>query len=80
MPSDSLFCGMGVMGNRHASNGGWRGRRADTVDLHEPHWDWDDPEQTFVEVPDNVRRWIFLENAIETFNLRLPNQQVDAND
>ncbi len=45
-----------------------------------PHWDWDDPEQTLVGFPDDVRRRIFADNAIETFNLTLPtdgNSSVD---
>ncbi len=37
-----------------------------------PHWDWDDPEQAFVGFPDDIRRRIFAENAIETFNFTMP--------
>lgn len=37
-----------------------------------PHWDWDDPEQCFVGFPDDMRRRIFAENAIETFNFTMP--------
>jgi predicted TIM-barrel fold metal-dependent hydrolase len=37
-----------------------------------PHWDWDDPAQAFVGFPDDMRRRIFAENAIETFNFIMP--------
>lgn len=37
-----------------------------------PHWDWDDPAMTLVGFPDEMRRRIFAENAIETYGLTLP--------
>lgn len=37
-----------------------------------PHWDWDDPTQTFAGYPDDMRRRVFASNAIETYNLTLP--------
>lgn len=39
-----------------------------------PHWDWDDPAMTLVGFPDDLRRRIFADNAIETFNLTLPDR------
>lgn len=42
-----------------------------------PHWDWDDPEMTLVGFPEDVRRRIFADNAIETFNLTLPGATLD---
>jgi uncharacterized protein len=32
-----------------------------------PHWDWDDPAQSFKTLPADLRRRIFWENALETF-------------
>jgi uncharacterized protein len=32
-----------------------------------PHWDWDDPAQSFRTFPPDLRRRIFWENAVETF-------------
>ncbi|EHR01066.1 amidohydrolase family protein [Bradyrhizobium sp. WSM471] len=37
-----------------------------------PHWDWDDPARTLVDYPEDFRRRIFSENAIDTFRLSLP--------
>jgi predicted TIM-barrel fold metal-dependent hydrolase len=37
-----------------------------------PHWDWDDPANTLIEFPDELRRRIFSQNAIETYGLTLP--------
>ena len=37
-----------------------------------PHWDWDDPHQIMSGFPDDLRRRIFADNAIETFGLTLP--------
>ena len=34
-----------------------------------PHWDWDDPAQSFLMLPPDVRQRIFYENARETFGL-----------
>jgi uncharacterized protein len=34
-----------------------------------PHWDWDDPAQSFKAFPPDLRRRIFWENARETFGL-----------
>jgi len=34
-----------------------------------PHWDWDDPAQSFTTLPDELRQRIFVENARETFSL-----------
>jgi predicted TIM-barrel fold metal-dependent hydrolase len=34
-----------------------------------PHWDWDDPAMTLTGFPDDLRRRIFFDNAVETFNL-----------
>lgn len=36
-----------------------------------PHWDWEDPSGTFTQLPFELRRRIFADNAHETFNLRL---------
>lgn len=32
-----------------------------------PHWDWDDPQQTFSGLPEPLRRRIFSGNAADTF-------------
>lgn len=37
-----------------------------------PHWDWDDPNQIMSGFPEDTRRRIFSENAIDTFGLTLP--------
>lgn len=37
-----------------------------------PHWDWDDPSKTLAGYPEDLRRRIFSENAIDTFGLTLP--------
>lgn len=37
-----------------------------------PHWDWDDPLMTLADYPEELRRRIFSENAIDTFGLTLP--------
>ncbi|WP_287100479.1 amidohydrolase family protein [Mesorhizobium sp.] len=37
-----------------------------------PHWDADDPTMTLSDQPEALRRRIFAENAIETYNLLLP--------
>lgn len=37
-----------------------------------PHWDWDDPMKTFADYPNEFRRRIFSQNAIDTFQLTLP--------
>ena len=34
-----------------------------------PHWDWDDPAQSFKALPPDLRQRIFWENARETFGL-----------
>lgn len=36
-----------------------------------PHWDFDDPDRTLLELPDETRRRIFAENAIEQYRLDL---------
>jgi uncharacterized protein len=37
-----------------------------------PHWDGDDPKLAFSVFPDELKRRIFRENALETFGQRLP--------
>jgi predicted TIM-barrel fold metal-dependent hydrolase len=37
-----------------------------------PHWDWDDPAMTLAGYPEDFRRRVFAENAIDTFGLTLP--------
>ncbi|RWQ65734.1 MAG: amidohydrolase [Mesorhizobium sp.] len=37
-----------------------------------PHWDADDPTMTLSDQPEDLRRRIFAENAIETYKLSLP--------
>ena len=37
-----------------------------------PHWDWDDPVTTLAGYPEDLRRRIFYENAMDTFSLTLP--------
>ncbi|WP_051355363.1 amidohydrolase family protein [Mesorhizobium erdmanii] len=37
-----------------------------------PHWDSDDPMMTLSDQPEDLRRRIFAENAIETYKLALP--------
>ncbi|MDX8503114.1 amidohydrolase family protein [Mesorhizobium sp. VK4C] len=37
-----------------------------------PHWDADDPMMTLSDQPEDLRRRIFAENAIETYKLSLP--------
>ena len=32
-----------------------------------PHWDWDDPRETFTALPPELRRRILVENAREAF-------------
>jgi predicted TIM-barrel fold metal-dependent hydrolase len=34
-----------------------------------PHWDWDDPAQTFARLDDTLRTRIMSDNARETFGL-----------
>jgi len=32
-----------------------------------PHWDWDDPAQSFTTFPKDLRHRIFVENALDAF-------------
>ena len=32
-----------------------------------PHWDWDDPAQSFTSFPEDLRHRIFVENALDAF-------------
>lgn len=34
-----------------------------------PHWDWDDPNEILLNIPDALRQRIFVDNARETFPL-----------
>jgi predicted TIM-barrel fold metal-dependent hydrolase len=34
-----------------------------------PHWDWDDPAMTLNGFPDDFRRRVFFDNAVDTFGL-----------
>lgn len=43
-----------------------------------PHWDWDDPAMTLTGFPDDLRRRIFADNAIDTFGLTLPTAPEDV--
>jgi len=43
-----------------------------------PHWDWDDPTMTLAGYPEDLRRRIFSENAIETYGLKLPEVETVA--
>jgi len=43
-----------------------------------PHWDWDDPTMTLTGFPDDMRRRIFSQNALDTFGLTLPSMSQAA--
>lgn len=43
-----------------------------------PHWDWDDPTMTLAGYPEDLRRRIFAENALDTFGLELPSMSKAA--
>ena len=36
-----------------------------------PHWDFDDPRRALADLPQGIRRRVFVENAVETFGDRL---------
>ncbi|MCK1592106.1 amidohydrolase family protein [Bradyrhizobium sp. 169] len=43
-----------------------------------PHWDWDDPKMILGDFPEEFRRRIFSETAIDTFGLTLPSMSEAA--
>jgi len=43
-----------------------------------PHWDWDDPAMTLAGYPEDLRRRIFCQNALDTFSLKLPSMSQAA--
>lgn len=44
-----------------------RGERTLMFATDYPHWDWDDPAQSFTTFPDDLRHRIFVENALDAF-------------
>ncbi len=54
------------------------GRRTLMFSTDYPHWDWDDPAMTLAGYPEDLRRRVFCENAIETFGLTLPSMSQAA--
>lgn len=44
-----------------------RGERTLMFATDYPHWDWDDPAQSFTSFPKDLRHRIFVENALDAF-------------